>query len=206
MGRGAARSALQELERRLLVRRVRGAGTFVNSRIDYVISRDRPPSWHASVQAAGATPRSVVRRVDRVGLPEPEAKWFAREPGSPAYLVVREFYADDLLASWSEEWIPADIVPELDVAMQVVDSVEDVLRQVGRLQLVRTWHRVALEIPPPRVLRELEVEASCPVYRWENHSRDAASGRVLRRSTAWTRADVVRVIVELLETISEEEG
>jgi len=34
VGRAAARSALQELERRLLVRRVQGAGTFVNRRID----------------------------------------------------------------------------------------------------------------------------------------------------------------------------
>lgn len=206
MGRAAARSALQELERRLLVRRVRGAGTFVHSRIDYVISRDCPPSWHASVEAAGAAPRSVVRLVERVGLPEAEAEWFGREPGSPSYRVVREFYADDVLASWAEEWIPVDVVPELDIAMQVVDSIEVVLRQMGRVLPVRTWFQVALQIPPPHVLRELGVEASCPVYRWENHSREASSGRALRRSTAWTRADVVRVIVELSETISEEQG
>ena len=63
VGRAAARSALQELERRLLVRRVQGAGTFVNRRIDYVISRTRPPSWHATVDrggrgAAGRRPRT----------------------------------------------------------------------------------------------------------------------------------------------------
>ena len=206
VGRAAARAALQELERRLLVRRVRGAGTFVIFRIDYLTSRDGPASWRASALAAGATPRSMVRRVDRVELPESEATWFAREPGSAAYRVVREFYADDVLASWSEEWVPADLVPELDVALRVVDSVGDVLRQVGGLQSVRTWYRVALETPPPLVLRELNVEPSCPVYRWENHSRDRVSGRPLRRTTAWTRADVVRVIVELTGTISEDDA
>ena len=68
VGRAAARSALQELERRLLVRRVQGAGTFVNRRIDYVISRTRPPSWHATVTAAGAVPRSQTKDVERVAL------------------------------------------------------------------------------------------------------------------------------------------
>jgi len=60
VGRAAARAALQELERRLLVRRVQGAGTFVNRRIDYTISHDRRPSWHETVAAAGGRPRSIV--------------------------------------------------------------------------------------------------------------------------------------------------
>lgn len=68
VGRAAARSALQELERRLLVRRIQGAGTFVNRRIDYVISRNRPPSWHATVIAGGGTPRSQTKEVQRIGL------------------------------------------------------------------------------------------------------------------------------------------
>jgi DNA-binding GntR family transcriptional regulator len=45
VSRGAARAAMRELESRLLVRRVRGSGTFVNQPIDYVISSRRPPSW-----------------------------------------------------------------------------------------------------------------------------------------------------------------
>ncbi|MCQ8187078.1 GntR family transcriptional regulator [Streptomyces rugosispiralis] len=41
VGRAAARAAVQELERRFVVRRTQGAGTFVNRRIDYVISPER---------------------------------------------------------------------------------------------------------------------------------------------------------------------
>ncbi|WP_236792744.1 GntR family transcriptional regulator [Amycolatopsis sp. GM8] len=203
VGRAAARSALQELERRLLVRRVQGAGTFVNSRIDYVISRSRPPSWHATVEASGATPRAMVKAVDRAGLPETEAARLEREPGSLAHHVVREFYIDELLATWTEEWIPVDVVPDLDMALQVVDSIDVVLRQMGRVRPVRAWYRVSLEMPPAHVLRELGIEASCPVYLGESLSRDAGSGRVLMCSAAWTRADAVRVIVELTETIPE---
>lgn len=203
VGRAAARSALQELERRLLVRRVQGAGTFVNSRIDYVISRSRPPSWHATVEAAGATPRSAVKNVERVALTEAEAVRLEREPGSPAHHVVRASYIDDLLASWTEEWIPVDIVPDLDTALQVVDSIDLVLRQMGRVTPVRAWYRVSLEMAPPAVQHELGVESSCPVYLGESLSRDAATGRVLMVSSAWMRADAVRVIVELSETIGE---
>ncbi|MGW3954487.1 GntR family transcriptional regulator [Streptomyces sp. NPDC004752] len=205
VGRAAARSALQELERRLLVRRVQGSGTFVNSRIDYVISGGHPPAWQTIVEAAGARPRVMVKPVDRVGLPEAEAEWLEREPGSPAYHVVREFYIDDVLARWAEEWIPVDVLPDLDLALQAVDSIDGVLRQMGRLRPVRAWYRMSLEIPPVHVLGELGIEASSPVYRWESLSRDARNGRPLRRSAAWIRADVVRVIVELTETILEEE-
>lgn len=186
------------------MRRVQGAGTFVNSRIDYVISRSRPPSWHATVEAAGATARSLVKAVDRVELSEPEAERLERKPGSAAHRVIREFYIDELLATWTEEWIPVDVVPDLDMALQVVDSIDVVLRQMGRVNPVRAWFRVSLEMPPARVLRELGVEPSSPVYLGESLSRDETTGRVLMSSAAWTRADAVRVIVELTETIPEE--
>ncbi|WP_020673041.1 GntR family transcriptional regulator [Amycolatopsis nigrescens] len=205
VGRAAARSALQELERRLLVRRVQGAGTFVNSRIDYVISGSRPPSWHTTVEATGATPRTVLKSVDREGLPAAEAERLGREPGTLAHHVVRTRYIDGLLTGWGEEWIPVDVVPDLDLGLHAVDSVDLVLRQMGRVRPVRAWCRVSLELPPPRVLQELEVEPSTPVYLIESLSKDETTGAGLLCSGAWTRADAVRVIVELSETLTEEE-
>jgi len=98
VGRAAARSALQELERRLLVRRIQGAGTFVNRRIDYVISRNRSPSWHATVAAAGATPRSQVKSVEQAPLPAERAAQLDLLPGIAAHRIVRNFFIDDLLA------------------------------------------------------------------------------------------------------------
>ena len=46
--------AIQELERRFLVRRYRGLGTFVATRIDYVVSAENAPSWHETVRMGGA--------------------------------------------------------------------------------------------------------------------------------------------------------
>ena len=201
VGRAASRAALQELERRMVVRRVQGAGTFVNQRIDYVISRSRPPSWTTTVTAAGATPRAHVKAVDRVALSADLAARLGRPAGTPAYRVARHFYIDDLLASRIHEWVPVDLVPDLDLALHAVESLDLVLRQMGRVNPVRAWCRVSLDVAPPDVLAALGVEASTPLWLVESVSRDCASDRALMCSSAWTRGDAVRVVVELDETV-----
>ncbi len=201
VGRAASRSALQELERRLVVRRIQGAGTFVNRRIDYVISRSRPPSWTTTVTAAGATPRAHVKAVERVTLPADLAARLGRPDGTPAYWVVRHFYIDDLLASRVHEWIPADLVPDLDLALHAVESLDLVLRQMGRVRPVRAWCRVSLDAAPPDVLQALGIEASIPVWLVESVSRDCDTDRALMCSSAWTRGDAVRMVVELDGTV-----
>jgi DNA-binding GntR family transcriptional regulator len=197
VGRAAARAALQELERRLVVRRVQGAGTFVNRRIDYVIGHDRRPSWHETVTAAGARPRTVVRSIDPLPLPEEHAAALGVPAGTPCHHLVRQFYIDDLLASRVHEWVPRDVVADLDLAVQAAESLDLVLRQVGRVEPVRAWCRVSLEVPPPDVCTGLEIEPSRPVWLVESVSRDAESGRPVMCSRAWTRSDAVRVVVEL---------
>jgi DNA-binding GntR family transcriptional regulator len=197
VGRAAARSALQELERRLLVRRIQGAGTFVNRRIDYVISRSRPPSWHATVIASGATPRAQTKDVQRIALAAEGVDQLGWPVGTPMYRIERHFFIDDLLASVTQELIPVAAVPDLDIALRSVESVDMVLRQLGGARPVRAWCRASVDIPPVDVLRGLGIEASVPVWRIDSISRDAESGRVLLSSSAWTRADAVRVVIEL---------
>lgn len=197
VGRAASRAALQELERRLVVRRVQGAGTFVNRRIDYRMSQSVPPSWHATVAAAGARPRAVVKSVDRLSLPDDVAGQLELPAGARAYRVVREFYIDELLASWVQEWVPVAEVPDLDLALHVVDSLDTVLRQMGRVRPVRAWCRVSIDVPPERVQRGLRIEARQLAWQVDSLSRDAASGRVLMCSTSWTRIDAVRLVVEM---------
>lgn len=197
VGRAASRAALQELERRLVVRRVQGVGTFLNRRIDYRISQRMPPSWHSTVAAAGAEPRAVVKSVDRVPMPGDVAKRLDRTPGEPVHRVIREFYIDELLASRVHEWIPVAEVPELDLALHVVDSLDVVLRQMGRVEPVRAWCRVSLDAPTPEVQRVLGMESCLLAWQVDSLSRDAASGRPVMCSTSWTRLDAVRIVVEM---------
>lgn len=197
VGRAAARSALQELERRLLVRRVQGAGTFVNRRIDYVISHSAPPSWHTTISAAGATPRSQIKSVQRVPIPDGPARRLGCPAGTSTFHIVRYFYIDDLLGSWAEEWVPVALAPDLELGLHAVESIDLVLRQMARVTPVRAWCRVSVDIPPGEVLTALGTEASMPMWLVESLSRDETSGDALMCSSTWTRADAIRYVVEL---------
>lgn len=197
VGRAAARAALQELERRLLVRRIQGVGTFVNRRLDYTVSRDRRPSWHETVLAAGGVPRTVIRDIDVVPLPAEPAALLGRAVGSPCHRLVRHSYADELLAARVHEWVPVDVVADLEPAIRAGESLDLVLRQVAPADPERVWCRVSLEIPPADVCAGLLVEASRPVWLIESLSRDRLTGRPLMCSTSWMRADAVRVVVEM---------
>lgn len=197
VGRAAARAALQELERRLLVRRTQGAGTFVNQRIDYTISHDRRPSWHDTVTAAGAHPRTVVRALDTVPLPPEQAAALELPVGTPGYRLVRESYIGELLAANVQEWVPVARADHLSLALRVVESLDLVLRAIPRVEPVRAWCRVSLDVPPPEVCAGLQVERSKPVWLVESLSRDGADGQPLMCSRSWMRSDAVRVVVEL---------
>ncbi len=197
VGRAASRSALQELERRLVVRRVQGAGTFVNRRIDYVISHDRQPSFGATVRAAGAVPRSRVKVTERMPLPAEPALLLEVPAGTPVHHVIRLDYIDDVPAGWIQEWIPVEVAADLDLALRTVESLELALRQLGRVQPVRSWCRVSLDVPPRVVPVELGIDQGIPVWHIESLSRDADSGRPLLYREAWNRTDAVRVVVEL---------
>ena len=198
VSRAVAGAALRELERRLLVRRVRGSGTFVNARIDYIISADRVPSWHQAVRAAGAEPASVVRSVTAAPLPGDLAARLDRAPGGPAHRIVRQGWINGMPSSWAVEWIPDDVFPDgADVALRAVESLDQVLRQMALVEPVRAWCRVGMELPPPEVAAGLETDPGRHVWLVESVSRDARRAFPIMTSIWWTRPDVVRMTVEM---------
>jgi DNA-binding GntR family transcriptional regulator len=198
VSRAVAGAALRELESRLLVRRVRGSGTFVNGRIDYIISADRAPSYSQTVRAAGAEPRSVVRSITAEPLPDDLAARLEREPGSPAHRIVRQSWINGMPAGWVIEWIPDDVFPDgADVAVRAVESLDQVLRQMGGVEPVRAWCRVSMELPPPEVAAGLETDPGRHVWLVESVNRDAKRRIPVLANIWWTRPDVIRVTVEM---------
>jgi DNA-binding GntR family transcriptional regulator len=197
VSRAAARSAVQELESRLLVRRVRGSGTFVSRRIDYVISSRKAPSWHQTVRDAGGEPRAVVRDVRLMPLPDDLAARLERPAGTPAHRLVRQYYVDGLLATWTNEWIPVDVLPDVDVAVHSVESLDLILRQMAGVAPVRAWCRVGFDLPGADVAAGLEMEFGRQVWLVESLSRDAADGTPVMCSNSWHRPDTSRIVVEM---------
>lgn len=196
VGRAAARSALMDLERRLLVRRVRGLGTFTAHRIDYMISRDRAPSWSRTVRAAGAVPRTVVRRCEQRPMPGFVADRLDRTPGSPCWLLNRRSFTDDLPAAWGAEWLPVDVVPELNEAVRVEESLDRILREMAGVSPMRGWVRASMESAEPEVSDELALDLGDPVWYVESMNRDGAEGGPICLTQRWVRADALRVVFE----------
>jgi DNA-binding GntR family transcriptional regulator len=198
VSRAVAGAALRELESRLLVRRVRGSGTFVNGRIDYVISADRAPAWHQAVRAVGAEPHTTVRSLTAEPLPDDLADRIGRSPGSPAHRLVRQSWINGMPSGWAIEWIPDDVYPDgADVALRAVESLDQVLRQMAKVEPVRAWCRVSMELPPPDVAAGLEIDAGRHVWLVESVSRDARRDFPVMTSITWSRPDVIRIIVEM---------
>jgi DNA-binding GntR family transcriptional regulator len=198
VSRAVAGAALRELENRLLVRRVRGSGTFVNGRIDYVISADRAPAWHQAVRAIGAEPHTTVRSVTAEPLPADLADRVKRAAGSAAHRVVRQSWVNGMPSGWAVEWIPDDVYPDgADVALRSVESLDQVLRQMAKVEPVRAWCRVSMELPPPEVAAGLEVDAGRHVWLVESVNRDARRDVPVLASITWSRPDVFRIIVEM---------
>lgn len=197
VGRAAARAAIGELERRHLVRRVRGAGTFVNRPIDYVIGRDRPPSWHATVRAAGRVPRSVVRSLETVAAEGVVAARLACPPGIPLLRLRRIHHIDDLLVATATEWLVRDLVTELRPALAAADdSLDVVLRQMGRVDPLRVWCRVQLDVATRDVADDLGLPEGDAVWCVESATRHGEHGPPVMCSRTWTRPDAARVVVE----------
>ncbi|XVV12596.1 GntR family transcriptional regulator [Actinoplanes sp. CA-131856] len=197
VGRAAARAALQELERRSLVRRVRGAGTFTARRLDYLISPDHPPSWSATVRASGAIPRTAVLACDVVAMPATVATRLHRAAGDRCFLLRRRSYTNDMPASWGNEWVPADLVPELPAALRVEESLDHILRVMAQVTPQRAWTRGLLESSSVEVASALGTHPGDPAWRVENVNRDAVDGRPLMFTERWIRADTVRVVFEV---------
>jgi DNA-binding GntR family transcriptional regulator len=170
----------------------------VNGRIDYIISAGLTPSFSQTVRAAGAEPRSAVRSITAEPLPDDLAARLERAPGSPAHRIVRQSWINDMPAGWVIEWIPDDVFPDgADVAVRAVESLDQVLRQMGGVEPVRAWCRVSMELPPPEIAAGLETDPGRHVWLVESVNRDASRHFPVLTNIWWTRPDVIRVTVEM---------
>lgn len=197
VSRAAARASVQELERRLKVRRVQGSGTFVSERIDYAISWDRRPSWHRTVREAGGDPRSVILEQSLTPLPANCANLLEVAEGTPTHRMVRLNFINGVVSGTAEEWISQVVVPHLADGMRVEESLDEVLRQMGHVRSVRSWCRTASDIPPPDVRERLHMTSAVPAWVIESVNRDSDTGKALTYTKGWMRADAVRVVMEI---------
>lgn len=196
VSRAAARAAVQELERKFLVRRVRGLGTFTSRRVDYLVAARKPPSWSRTLRDAGATPRTVVRSCAEVVVPPTVGHKLGLPADGAVWQLRRRSFIDDLPASWGTEWVPQALVPELPTALRSVESLDWIVRSAAQVVPARSWVRASMEAADKGVAEELGMDVSAPVWFIESLNMNAATGFPLYLTERWVRADAVRVVFE----------
>jgi GntR family transcriptional regulator len=196
VNRLTARAAIQELERRFLVRRYRGLGTFVTTRIDYVVSAENPPSWHETVRLAGATPREQTEHIELVRRPSEAARrGLVLRAREKVITLSRLRYVNDELAGCSDLVLNAALVPGLEEIMEPSASLYRYLCDHYQLKPYRGWSEVSLEPAPPAIAARLGLTGQPMLFRHESRVDSAAAGRPIDLVTAWLRPEIVRVRV-----------
>lgn len=196
VNRLTARAALDELERRFVVRRARGRGTFVARRIVYRIGPDRTPSWTETVRQAGGSPRTENERI----RPVPPPLWVRRElglaEGDRALLLQRRRWVDGELATWSAHYLRPDIVPAIERRMGTESSLYQVLTGVYELEPRRAWSRCELEVAADPVARQLGLRGREHVIVLRGRLDCARLGRPVEVGVGYLRMDVFHVVYE----------
>lgn len=201
--RSTVRAAMKELQEQYLVRRVRGAGTFVNRRIDYVISKGRRTTMQEIAAAAGARVRTVMIGSEDRPARDDICELLDLPAGSSLHRITRLGYLDDAVVSWAEEWVPQDVSrigssDQLEIALRAIESVDLLLRGLGH-DPVRSWCRIGLETAPEPIRDRLELDGPGQAWNVTSLSRDRNSRRPLICSSTWSRPDMIRMILELEE-------
>ena len=193
--RAAVRSAIGRLETMYLVRRVQGAGTFVNRRIDYVISRTQAPSLHKTVAEGGGHCETILIGHDLEALPPAGRRRLTAGEQDVQHLT-RLSHINDLPAVYLEEWVLDGVCEHVDVAVNAVRSVDETLRGMGHSP-VRAWCRASLEVPPAYARERLELDDHQQTWVVESAIRDRHHNTPLFYSRAWTRQESIRIVLEL---------
>ena len=195
VSRITARAAVQELERRHVVRRHRGSGTYVANRIPYPIRAGMPPSWSAIVRGAGHEPSHRVLSVETVRAPADVARSLLIPRGRSVVRLVRLGLVDDEVASHQTSFVPSALVPDL-AANIGVRSLTSALTDDYGMRPDRWWSRAELATVPADVGQQLGLVGRPTAWRIESANVCQRLGVPVESTFGWMRADHFRVLLE----------
>lgn len=195
VGRTVIRRVLDNLESRLLIKRVQGSGTFVNGRVDYLVSDTAVMSLQMTARSAGARGEMRVVAVDRVPVSKRQARLFGVEAGRPYLRFTRVGYLNDEDSVRTQDWVIPGACQDMDAAIGVFRSVSDSIRAYG-FSPKRSRSIVTVEDMPRQVRQDLQVEHPSLGSHLESVVVDAVTKEPLIVSDTWFRLDSVRLIFD----------
>lgn len=192
--RTVVRSALATLESKFLLRRIRGAGTFVARRMDVVITGQELPSFHSVLEDSGTTLRTRLNSMRERVPHHAVSEAIGRPPGERLRCLSRLGTLDDIRFSWSEEWLAPGVAPDIDAGLGVIESVYEILVAYGHSPR-RSLTLATVEHPTQDIAELIGHDAPVPTWLLQTHTKDDADGRVLLVSHTWMRLDTVRLVM-----------
>jgi DNA-binding GntR family transcriptional regulator len=198
VNRLTAQAAVEELERRYVVRRSKGKGTFVARRLPYVVSPGSSPSWSASVRAAGGSPTIATVSLQERPASRAVADQLRIDRGQRVFVLVRRRFVDGLIAACTTSHLPGDLLPRFRSRLVDDASLHDVLADHYGIEPVRVWAKVELRPAPVDVAARLELRGAPMVHRLSALLEDVNSdGRVIEFAETWLRPDAVDLVIEM---------
>jgi GntR family transcriptional regulator len=196
VSRPTARAALAELERRHVIRRTRGSGTYVAQRIPYRVAADSAPSWSQTIRQAGHVPEMRVLSAETI-RPDAQVRSNLDLPRSEKVVkVVRLGLVDGRAAKVGTNYLPCSLAPHLEELLGSGTSIYHALRALG-YQPERSWIQMELATAGDDIAELLEFEGRPAIWRGESCSVDATTGKPLECGVGWTRPDVLSFRFEL---------
>ena len=201
INRLTARAALDELERRHLVSRRQGRGTFVAERIEYAVGLESPPSWTDTVRRGGGEPHSQTVSARMARATRDVAAALNLRAGASVFYVARRRYLAEELAGFAESWFAGELAACVRAELAMEGSLFDALERRG-LEPAGGARYVELVVAPPRVAAELGEMRRPLAFRLSGTTVSRTDGRPLETTISWLRADMFRVRCEIAANAS----
>lgn len=197
VNRQTVRAALDELERRWLIRRVKGSGTFRTQRYEYRIGPNIAPSFTRTVQAAGGNPRTENKRpITRPATAE-EREILSLPVGAQVTVLERVRFIDGSPVSTSTSILPSSRVPRLASVLLADSSLDHVLRKNYSYAPQRQWSQSRLVSPAESIAEILGLRGLPPQILLRGLVSCAESGEKLDYVESYLRPDVFDVVTEV---------
>jgi DNA-binding GntR family transcriptional regulator len=197
VSRLTARAALQELERRHLVRRIQGRGTFVLRRLEYRIAPDGPASFTEIVTRAGGKPSTTNEKVRERVASAAERKTLGLPARSRVIEITRRRWLNGEPVGWGTSVLPVELVPGLAGHLGADGSLYQAMVEQYDLQPQRAWFRSEVLTAPESVARQLDLRTRSDLYHNQGRLESARLKRPIEFNDGWLRTDVFNVVMEI---------
>lgn len=197
VNRQTIRAALDELERRWLIRRVKGSGSFRTRRYEYRIGPHIAPSFTQTVRDSGGEPRTENSKPFTRPATMQEREVLDLPASAKVTVLERVRYIDGAPVSTATSVLPAARVPKLASVLGRDASLDSVLRNHYEYSPTRQWSQSRLLSPPEGIARTLKLRGLPPQIQLMGLVSCAKSGERLEYVESYLRPDVFDVVTEV---------